>query len=383
VTGRCYPTLPPAARHLAFWPPGAGANSAPMGNAALEVLDDITEGGNRWRDDRIKLPPRDAIVGDLAESREPSVPSILVAPMAAPPPARRRSSLNREEVYAAASAAACSAACGRPAQVVLQPGYDDGFSRPGVRPASTAHWTPLNACKALARRGVILTQDRLLQLHAYLPVATRFANCWKLIYNPSVHGTSIRTFYRQCQAWPGETLLLMEDTRGFVFGGFASHTWRVASHKLHFGSPECFVFTFGSPDEQKSVSIHPWSGGNQYFMYGDMDGFAMGGGNGFAFWVDRDLLTGSSAPSQTFGTTEPIASDADFVVQRFECWTFDHSLLSTSNIDALVGEQSGQGADVSYAPCGSLSDTQESSAREQRQRLREQAMDALRFEAFT
>jgi len=353
-----------------------------MGNAALEVLDDITENGNRWRDDRIKLPKCEEVVGAVVASRslEPA-PQMLVAPVA-PLTARHISTRNREEVYVAASTAACSAASGRPTQVVLQQGYDDNFERPGSRRATRFHWTPLHICAALQHRGVILTEDRLLALHAYLPVATRFANCWKLLYNPSVHGISLRTFYRQCRNWPGETLMLVEDTNGFVFGGFASHTWR-AHCKLHYGSPECFVFTFGSPDEQKPVSVHPWAGGNQYFMYADSDGFAMGGGNGFAFWIDHNLLKGSSAPSKTFGTTAPIASGADFVLKRLECWTFDHSVISPATLDTLVSVQAGGDAGAGSAPDASQLDGHEMLANEQRQRLREQAMEALRFEAFT
>ena len=58
------------------------------------------------------------------------------------------------------------------------------------------------------------------------------ARAWRLLYDPRVHGVSIGTFFRQCQAehschaftaafateasvvleaWPGETLILVED----------------------------------------------------------------------------------------------------------------------------------------------------------------------------
>jgi hypothetical protein len=38
-----------------------------------------------------------------------------------------------------------------------------------------------------------------------------------------------------CEAWPGETLLLIEDSNGAVFGGFASHTWQAMKTELPSG----------------------------------------------------------------------------------------------------------------------------------------------------
>jgi len=253
-----------------------------------------------------------------------------------------------------------------------------------------------------------LTPHRLTELQPHLPVGTRFATSWRLIYSPRVHGVSLGTFYRQCQAWPGETLLLLEDTDGTTFGGFASHTWRVSTQRSHIGKAECFVFTFGSDNlrriehvvdpgvqrlgfvcggplgrlvvsrvhasswadktglipgdwlseidgvaveglsteelenvmrtkrplrltflRQDSLVVYPWAGGNQCFMFADDSGISMGSGNNLAFWVNKDFLKGTSGASETFANPGPLASGAEFVIQNFECWAFDHSVSAS------------------------------------------------------
>ncbi|CAJ1360227.1 unnamed protein product, partial [Effrenium voratum] len=99
------------------------------------------------------------------------------------------------------------------------------------------------------------------------------ASAWRLLYCPAIHGVSIGTFFRQCQAWPGETLLLMEDTQGKIFGGFASQTWQVAQRQ-HFGQPDCFVFSF----QDGALELHSWAGENRYFLFADSSGLKLGGG---------------------------------------------------------------------------------------------------------
>ncbi|CAE8696588.1 unnamed protein product [Polarella glacialis] len=304
-----------------------------MGNVLTEALRDITEEGDTWRQEDISLPhwsevcqgeepaltfPRGDVPGPQPPDSDISVPSLFLAPLA------------EEESAAAEESEAWPY---QVAQVVLQ---SCGRASLATGERRRTRWQPLEHCQALSGGRLLLTKERLRELRLHLPLKMLFASSWQLLYCPRVHGVSIRTFFRQCQAWPGETLMLVEDTGGRVFGGFASHTWQVqAARHLHVGLPECFVFSFGSPkDDPDSLSVHAWAGGNQYFMFASLDGLSMGGGKSRALWIDKDFLLGSSVPCATFGTTAPLASSAEFVLRSFE------------------------------------------------QRLREQACEALRFEAW-
>lgn len=438
-----------------------------MGNAVAYAVSDITEDGNAWRSDRVSLPQADDIFGWGFEKEQPS---LVVAPMALSKTAFSRSDLSSEN--SEESSTRDSEAEGgdlsdqsttharsaewppilpledplkkQPSQLVLQPGPGESPTRQGRWLAAT--WSPLHRCRALQGRA-LLTESRLAQLRPHLPLATRFASRWRLIYSPRVHGVSLGTFYRQCQAWPGETLLLVEDTNGAVFGGFASHTWRASRQQLHCGRPECFVFTFGLQDAHRveltvdedtkrlgfvctgmppqrmvvarvhegtwadtagviagdelievngqpvsdladkldglmrmhrplrltfarrdELALYPWAGGNQHFMFANFDGLSMGGGSNFAFWINKDFLTGTSAASETFANPGPLASSAEFVIRNFECWAFDHSLALSEELECHGFPSTLASSPPASAPRMS-----------RYQRLRQQATSVLRF----
>lgn len=179
----------------------------------------------------------------------------------------------------------------------------------------------------------MLTEARLAKLWGFLPVTVRYADVWKLVYSPRVHGVSLRTLYRQCDVHPGPTLVIIQDeSSGTVFGGYASHTWHcvASAQRSFYGDPACFVFRFltkksGSDreDEEQEVGAFQGSGSNEYCLFSDLDGLNMGGGDHFAWWVGEDLMRGSSDKCCTFGTPGPLGMKRDFVTPTLAVWGFD------------------------------------------------------------
>ncbi|CAE7736568.1 Hagh [Symbiodinium microadriaticum] len=182
-------------------------------------------------------------------------------------------------------------------------------------------------------------EARLRLLRPQLPITCRMARAWRLLYDPRVHGVSIGTFFRQCQAWPGETLILVEDAEGSVFGALASQTWHV-SNRRHFGQPSCFAFRFDRTEAGEEIDLYPWAGVNQYFLFADSGGLKVGGGRSAAIWIDADFLKGASGACDTFGTAAPLSSSEEFVVRRFECWGFDTAAELDSNEANLPSQDS-------------------------------------------
>lgn len=290
-----------------------------------------------------------------------------------------------------------------PNQVFLQPGSGDTrLVRPRDHSPSASssraqqrRWAPLDECTAL-RGKVLLTPQRLSELHQFLPLTVRFASNWKLMYCPRIHGISLRTFYRQCAAWPSDTLFLVKDTEGVVFGGYASSPWKVQGERLHYGDPSCFVFSYGA-EESPLLQVHPWAGYNEFFMFADLHGFSMGGGDSRnAIWIDKEFLRGTSAPSKTFGNTAPLASQQDFVITQFECWSFDCENFGSAFCQALVREHRGGTRDGTAALAAAFDNAQGGRGspaadllhdRERRRgahdvELKEYASEALRYEAI-
>ena len=67
------------------------------------------------------------------------------------------------------------------------------------------------------------------------------------------------------------------------------------------------------------VNVYKWSGGHSYFQFSPGTAIAMGGGGGFAWFLDQDLLYGSSGTSQTFANP-CLATSKDFKCVDMEVW---------------------------------------------------------------
>ena len=291
-----------------------------MGNIQ-QAFRDITPDGNVWKEDALVMPQHCEV---LSKEALLPLPSLFLAPDAGLTSGGSRSSLTRSGSRSSiVSESSRESGIELPDQVVLR--TTGLFTRQEEQEASgqrtrRMQWLPMESCK---RQRSLLDEVRLRQLRSELPMKCRMASFWRLLYSPEVHGVSIGTFFRQCQAWPSETLLLIEDSNGAVFGGFASHTWQVS--KRHFGQADCFVFRFREGDE---LEVFSSAGHNEYFLHADSSGLKMGGGRHPALWIDENFLKGASGPCPTFGTTSALPGpmeSMEFVVTSFECWGFDGS----------------------------------------------------------
>jgi len=125
--------------------------------------------------------------------------------------------------------------------------------------------------------------------------------------------------------------MVIKDSNGKVFGGFASDEWRSSSN--YYGNGDAFVFSFVEKDGKEvgvgedygelQVTIHPWTSQNNYIMYSDEKILAMGGGGRTAIVVESDFLRGASQSGcPTFGSL-CLSSTEDFIIDCLEVWSFD------------------------------------------------------------
>ena len=97
---------------------------------------------------------------------------------------------------------------------------------------------------------------RVLAYH--LPGAIRLSK-WSLLYTPSKNGYSHLTFFDKLDG-NVETLLVIKDTRGYVFGAFMTEEWRMTSS--FYGDGYSFVFTFRDGDD---LELYPATGDNDNY----------------------------------------------------------------------------------------------------------------------
>ncbi|XP_030301811.1 oxidation resistance protein 1 isoform X2 [Calypte anna] len=161
----------------------------------------------------------------------------------------------------------------------------------------------------------LLQPEQIEKLTKSLPPRT-IGYPWTLVYSTAKHGMSLKTLYRAMLGLDTPVLLVIKDSDGQVFGALASEPFKVSDG--FYGTGETFMFTF-SPD----FEVFKWTGDNMFFIKGDMDSLAFGGGGGeFALWLDGDLYHGRSHSCKTFGN-HTLSKREDFTIQDIEIWAFE------------------------------------------------------------
>ncbi|XP_018519061.1 oxidation resistance protein 1 isoform X1 [Lates calcarifer] len=160
----------------------------------------------------------------------------------------------------------------------------------------------------------ILEAAHVRELCKELPPRT-VGHTWQLAYSTSRHGASLKSLYRKLGATDSPVLIVIKDALDEIFGAFLSHPLRPS--ETFYGTGETFLFM-----------LHPrfksfrWTGENSFFIKGDLDSFAIGGGSGhFGLWVDENLYLGRSSPCYTFNNCCLSETD-DFRIMELEVWTF-------------------------------------------------------------
>ncbi|CAM9932955.1 unnamed protein product [Pylaiella littoralis] len=159
----------------------------------------------------------------------------------------------------------------------------------------------------------ILTASRLRRLAEAVPLGQAMKT-WRLGYSIARDGASLWTLLQNCRG-RGPCLIVVEDSWGYVFGGFVAGS--IKESQDYYGTGESFVYSF-----HPTFKAHRWTGANDYFCISSDSWLAMGGGGGgFAFQIDDELDAGESNPSDTFGNPR-LSSNEFFRCLQVEVWYF-------------------------------------------------------------
>ncbi|XP_012678286.2 nuclear receptor coactivator 7 [Clupea harengus] len=168
--------------------------------------------------------------------------------------------------------------------------------------------------REIVEQSRILEASHVRELASELPPRT-VGYTWHLAYSTSRHGFSLKSLYRKLRGIDSPVLLVIKDSNDQMFGSFLSHPLR-PSDKF-YGTGETFVYLL-----HPRFKCFKWTGENSFFIKGDLDSFAIGGGSGhFGLWLDETLYLGRSSPCSTFNNC-CLSETGDFRIIELEVWTF-------------------------------------------------------------
>ncbi|XP_012725840.2 MTOR-associated protein MEAK7 isoform X1 [Fundulus heteroclitus] len=177
-------------------------------------------------------------------------------------------------------------------------------------PCKDTHWKDLKC---------LLDLPTLMFLAPQLPDS--YSAPWRLVFSTHLHGESF-TKMASGLMHHGPTVLLIKDTKGHVFGGFASQAWEM---KPQFqGDSRCFLFSVFP-----TLRVYTATGYNEHFMYLNQhqqtmpNGLGMGGQHDyFGLWLDCDFGRGHSRARPrctTYGSPQ-LSADENFTLDSVEVW---------------------------------------------------------------
>ena len=214
-----------------------------------------------------------------------------------------------------------------------------GDGRPVVRAPSLAH----------ARDPA----DSLLdEFHAWLLAARLPLDCglrWRMLYSSRTHGRAWPAFVAKV-AERGPTVLVIRDTEGHVFGGYAPESWEKQANSF-FGEEGYSSLVFRL---WPALSLYKSTGRSsnfQYFGTGctsgiNPNGCGFGGKlNHFALFLDASFEQGHSFAGSTYDNPV-LASGLRFQIDTVECWAtsaahFPEEGRGSVNLGVLDGEEFG------------------------------------------
>ena len=113
------------------------------------------------------------------------------------------------------------------------------------------------------------------------------------------------------------SILVIKDEDGNIFGGYASEVWQPKF--TFFGTGECFLFSYF---KENRINVYNSTGENEHYMYGDNDQICMGCSDDyFSLSLRNNLLDGYSKKTKTYNN-ECLNDKDKFTIVKLELWTF-------------------------------------------------------------
>ncbi|KAJ2941347.1 hypothetical protein O0L34_g3547 [Tuta absoluta] len=157
---------------------------------------------------------------------------------------------------------------------------------------------------------------------------------WRFLFSSHIHGESFSTMAGRIQD-VGASVVIIEDNSGYIFGGYASESWKLSPD--FYGDDSSFLFTLAP-----KMRIYHATSFNNHYQYMNFqtktlpNGLMMGGQFEFgAIWVTADPFgEGTSAEScSTYRGYKRLSKEPVFKIRSIEVWAVGDKPLTLRDSD--------------------------------------------------
>jgi hypothetical protein len=173
-----------------------------------------------------------------------------------------------------------------------------------------------------------------------LPPALLYFSKWKRLYSLERDGDSFMGSFLKKVEGQAKTLLIIETTKGYKFGGYAECAWESQGGGIggvFYGTSQSCLFSFRNKEptlqdgSDEELLVYKWTGANRYIQLIDVHArlIAFGGGGReaeFGLCIQDEFRKGSTGRCATFGN-DPLCEDTQFDIMNLEFWGFSGACL--------------------------------------------------------
>lgn len=160
--------------------------------------------------------------------------------------------------------------------------------------------------------------SQMLFINSNLP--NDYRNKWRFLFSSQIHGESFSTLLGRIMD-QGPTVIIVEDSNGYIFGGFAPTTWALGPNFI--GTEQSFLYTL-----RPKMRCFPTTGYNDHYQYLNLhqstmpNGLGMGGQFGYwGLWLDCEYGKGECSEScTTFKNYFQLSVNKTFTFRNIEVW---------------------------------------------------------------
>lgn len=154
---------------------------------------------------------------------------------------------------------------------------------------------------------------------------------WRFLFSSQIHGESFSTLMGRIMD-QGPTVIIVEDSNGYIFGGFAPASWSLGPNFA--GDESAFLFTL-----RPKMRCFSSTGYNDHYQYLNLhqqtmpNGLGIGGQHNYwGLWLDSEYGVGGCSEScTTFKGYTQLSANKQFTIRNVEVWAVGEKPVTESD----------------------------------------------------
>lgn len=158
---------------------------------------------------------------------------------------------------------------------------------------------------------------------------------WRFLFSSQIHGESFSTLMGRIVD-NGPSVIIVEDSNGYIFGAFASASWSLSPKFT--GDDSSFLFTL-----RPKMRCYPSTGYNNHYQYLNLhqqtmpNGLGCGGQHNYwGLWLDSEYGKGECSEScTTYKGYQQLSATKKFTIRNVEVWAVGEKPATESDSDEV------------------------------------------------